>query len=120
MPTPRTQHFIAETNEEEMRCNLDALEQRRQEAAVRMARYKHQVAWYYNSQVRHVYFKPGDLVLRKNSVSRVHEQNKLCPTWEGPYRVIHASRTGFCKLAHLDGTEIPRTWHTSNLKIFYQ
>ena len=57
------------SNEEGMRLDLDLFEHRREEAAIRMAKYKGQVTRYYNAMVRHLSFKPGDLVLRKNSVS---------------------------------------------------
>ncbi|XP_027120541.2 uncharacterized protein [Coffea arabica] len=36
LPSPRTQNFVASTNEEELRYNLDMLEAKREEAAVRM------------------------------------------------------------------------------------
>ncbi|XP_071913979.1 uncharacterized protein [Coffea arabica] len=118
MPSGRVQHFVAQSNEEEMRLNLDLLKHRREEARIRMAKYKGQVARYYNAKVRHLSFKPGDLVLRKNSVSRAVGTGKLDPNWEGPYVVREADRVGYCKLAHLNGDEVPRTWHNSNLRLF--
>ncbi|XP_071914122.1 uncharacterized protein [Coffea arabica] len=118
VPSGRVQHFVAQDNEEEMRLNLDLLEHRREEAAIRMAKYKGQVARYYNARVRHISFKPGDLVLRKNSVSRAVGTGKLDPNWEGPYVVREADRAGYCKLARPDGGEVPRTWHNSNLRLF--
>nr|XP_027062781.1 uncharacterized protein LOC113689157 [Coffea arabica] len=58
----RVQHFMGQNNEKEMRLNLDLLECRREEAYTRMAKYKGQVMRYYNARVRHLSFKPGDLV----------------------------------------------------------
>ncbi|XP_071903475.1 uncharacterized protein [Coffea arabica] len=118
VPSGRVQNFIARDNEEELRLNLDLLEARREEAAIRMAKYKRQIARHYNARVRPLSFKPGDLVLRKNSVSRLQGIGKLDPNWEGPYVVKEADRAGYCKLAHLGGEEVPRTWHNSNLRIF--
>ncbi|XP_027122137.1 uncharacterized protein [Coffea arabica] len=88
LPSPRTQNFVAGTNEEELRYSLDILEARREEAAVRMAKYKSQLARYHNARVRTTQYQLGDLVLRKNSVSRAHGSNKLDPNWEGPYKVL--------------------------------
>ncbi|XP_027157186.1 uncharacterized protein LOC113758608 [Coffea eugenioides] len=105
LPSPRTQNFIAPANEEELRYGLDMLEAKREEAAIRMAKYKSQLARYHNAKVRSMQYHPGNLVLRKNSISRAHSSNKLDPTWEGPYRVLEASRAGYCKLAKLDGAE---------------
>nr|XP_027062904.1 uncharacterized protein LOC113689315 [Coffea arabica] len=118
VPSGRVQHFVAQNNEEEIRLSLDLLEHRREEAAIRMAKYKGQVARYYNARVRHLSFKPGDLILRKNSVSRAVGASKLDPNWEGPYVVREADRAGYCKLTRLDGGEVPRTWHNSNLRLF--
>mgnify|MGYP004703887015 CR=1 FL=1 len=118
MPSSRVQHFVAQNNEEEMRLNLDLLEHRREEACIKMAKYKGQVTRYYNSKVKHLSFKPGDLVLRRNSVSRAAGTGKLDPNWEGPYVVKEADRAGYCKLTHLNGNEVPHTWHNSNLKLF--
>ncbi|XP_071920768.1 uncharacterized protein [Coffea arabica] len=118
IPSGRVQNFIARDNEDELRLNLDLLEGRREEAAIRMAKYKGQIARHYNARVRPLSFKPGDLVLRKNSVSRVLGASKLDPNWEGPYVVKEADRAGHCKLAHLSGEVLPRTWHNSNLRIF--
>ncbi|XP_071933157.1 uncharacterized protein [Coffea arabica] len=79
VPSGRVQHFVAQNNEEEMRLNLDLLEHRREEACIRMAKCKGQVVRYYNVRVRHLSFKPRDLVLRRNSVSRVGGTSKLDP-----------------------------------------
>ena len=57
VPSSRVQHFVAQNNEEEMRLNLDLLEHRREEACIKMAKYKGQVARYYNARVRHFSFK---------------------------------------------------------------
>nr|XP_027122043.1 uncharacterized protein LOC113738985 [Coffea arabica] len=105
LPSPRTQNFVATSNEEELRCNLDMLEVRREEAAVRMAKYKRQLARYHNAKVRTIKYLPGDLVLRKNSISRAQNSNKLDPNWEGPYKVLEVSRAGYCKLASMNGSE---------------
>ncbi|XP_071933159.1 uncharacterized protein [Coffea arabica] len=119
VPSGRVQNFITQDNEDELRLNLDLLEQRREEAVMRMAKYNGHVARYYNATVRHLSFKPGDLVLRKNTMSRTRGTAKLDPNWEGAYVVKEADRAGYCKLAHFSGEEVPRTWHNSNLRIFH-
>lgn len=40
VPSSRAQHFMGQNNEEEMRLNLDLFEYRREEAFIRMAKYK--------------------------------------------------------------------------------
>ncbi|XP_071900977.1 uncharacterized protein [Coffea arabica] len=105
LPSPGTQNFVATSNNEELRCNLDMLEVKREEAAIRMAKYKSQLARYHNARVRSTQFQPGDLVLRKNSISRAHSSNKLDPNWEGPYKVLEVGQAGYCKLADMNGSE---------------
>ncbi|GJZ98862.1 hypothetical protein Tco_0671315 [Tanacetum coccineum] len=90
MPTHRTSSLNEKTNDQELRLNLDLLDERREITNIREAKYKQQVEKYYNKKVRHVQFKVGEFVLRKNEVSRAANTCKLGPTWEGPYKVIKA------------------------------
>ncbi|GJY91015.1 reverse transcriptase domain-containing protein [Tanacetum coccineum] len=48
--------------------------------------------------------------------SRVEDQGKLGPKWEGPYRVIEAYENGSYKLQTLEDKEVPRTLHAINLR----
>ncbi|GKE17778.1 reverse transcriptase domain-containing protein [Tanacetum coccineum] len=57
----------------------DLLEERRDLATLREARYKQHMEQYYNSKVHHAYLKVGDFVLRKNEASRQEGQRKLDP-----------------------------------------
>ena len=119
MTTYRVAHFDAAANEEELRLNLDFLEQRRELAALRQAKYKTVMSQYYNEKVKATTFRPGDLVLRKNEASRVETQRKLDANGEGPYRVTEASRAGSYKLETMNGSTVPRSWHVSNLRRFH-
>ncbi|XP_071928199.1 uncharacterized protein [Coffea arabica] len=118
-PSPRLAAYAAEVNDEERQLDLDLVDERRDLASARIASYKSTVAHYYNARVRHRRFQPGDLVLRKNSVSRAEPQGKLCPKWEGPYRVVESDLKGYCKLSYRDGSLVPRSWHAENLKMYY-
>ncbi|GJS21811.1 reverse transcriptase domain-containing protein [Tanacetum coccineum] len=109
-PTHRTSKLNEKTNDQEFRLNLDMLEERREIAAIREARYKQHVEKYYNKKVQHVQFKVGEFVLRKNEASRAANTGKLGPTWEGRYKVIQAFQSGAYKLSNMEGEEIPRTW----------
>ncbi|GJR50210.1 reverse transcriptase domain-containing protein [Tanacetum coccineum] len=119
MPTHRTSSVNEKTNDQELRLNLNLLEERREITAIRKDRYKQQVEKYYNKKVRHVQFKVGEFVLRRNEVSRAANTGKLGPTWEGPYKVIQAFQSGAYKLSNMEGEEIPRTWHACNLRRCY-
>lgn len=119
MPTYRVLNFQESATSADLRHNLDLLEERREIAALREAKYKATIAQHYNAKVKNTQFKPGDLVLRKNSASRVEGQSKLDANWEGPYRVEEAYRSGSYKLITLEGKPIPRAWHVSNLRRYY-
>ncbi|GJZ44062.1 hypothetical protein Tco_0591317 [Tanacetum coccineum] len=119
MPTIRTAEVDLVQNNEALEINLDLLEERREEAAIREAKSKAKMEKYYNAKVRNTSFKPGDLVYRNNDASRAEDTGKLGPKWEGPYEVTEALGKGAYKLRDRDRKQLPRTWNISNLKKCY-
>ncbi|KAD4585406.1 hypothetical protein E3N88_23007 [Mikania micrantha] len=117
--SPRQHQFSPTSNDKELELNLDLLEEERNMASIKEARYKQAIEQYYNKKVRHVRFRPGDLVLRKNEASRQEDTGKLGPKWEGPYRVKECHQKGSYKLEDMNGKPIPRHWNASNLRKFY-
>ncbi|GKA29687.1 reverse transcriptase domain-containing protein, partial [Tanacetum coccineum] len=109
MPTPRTAEVELVQNNEALEINLDLLEERREEAAIREAKSKAKMEKYYNSKVQSASFKPGDLVYRNNDASRAEDTGKLGPKWEGPYKVTEALGKGAYKLRDRDGKQLPQT-----------
>ncbi|GJX87237.1 reverse transcriptase domain-containing protein [Tanacetum coccineum] len=103
----------------EMRLNLDLLQERRETTTVREARYKTKMEQYYNKKVHLAGFRPREFVFLRNEARRVEDQGKLGPKWEGPYRVMEAYKNGSYKLQTLKDKEVPRTWHTINLRKCY-
>ena len=64
---------------------MDFLDEVRDQAAQRMAKYQQKVAEYYNRRVKLKKFNIGDLVLRKvTPATKDPAQGKLGSTWEGP------------------------------------
>nr|GEW61161.1 reverse transcriptase domain-containing protein [Tanacetum cinerariifolium] len=94
MPTYRTATVDVVSNDEELRLNLDLLEERRERAAICEAKAKSKMTKYYNARVRGVTFKPGDFVYRSNDASHAVAGGKLGPKWEGPYEVTEALGNG--------------------------
>ncbi|XP_070007242.1 uncharacterized protein [Nicotiana sylvestris] len=77
-----------ESNEEEMRVNLELLEERRETTLIRMEVEKHVIERYYNQKAHLRYFKIGDYVLKKFFQStRAANAGKLSPNWEGTYKI---------------------------------
>ena len=78
--------FNEEGNEDKLRLNLDCLDEVRDKASSRMAKYQQKMAKYYNKRVKLRQLNIGDLVLRKvSAATKDPNQGKLGPTWEGPY-----------------------------------
>ncbi|GJS19835.1 reverse transcriptase domain-containing protein [Tanacetum coccineum] len=119
MPTYRTAAVDIVRNDDEIRLNLDLLEERRERAAIREAKAKSKMMRYYNARVRGVTFKPGDYVYRSNEASHAMDGGKLGPKWEGPYEVTEVLGGGAYKLRSMDGAVLPRTWNIANLKKCY-
>ncbi|GJV90844.1 hypothetical protein Tco_1538657 [Tanacetum coccineum] len=119
MPTIRTAEVNIATNDDERRIDLDILEERREQAAIREEKAKLQMKGYYDAKVRGVSFRPGDFVYRANEASHKEDTGKLGPKWEGPYEVTEALGKGAYKLRDMDGRELPRTWNICNLKKCY-
>ncbi|GKA68241.1 hypothetical protein Tco_0768158 [Tanacetum coccineum] len=66
MPTLRTAEIDMVQNDEALEINIDLLEERREQAAIREARSKAKMEKYYNSKVCNTSFKPRDLMYRKH------------------------------------------------------
>nr|GFB48068.1 reverse transcriptase domain-containing protein [Tanacetum cinerariifolium] len=79
MPTYRTTAVDVVNNDDELRLNLDLLEERQELAAMNEARSKSKMMKYYNSRVRGVAFQPGDFVYRSNDASHAVASGKLGP-----------------------------------------
>ncbi|GJS94524.1 reverse transcriptase domain-containing protein [Tanacetum coccineum] len=62
MPTYRTMTVDTVHNDEELRLNLDLLEEKRERAAICEAKSKMKMAKYYNDRVYGFAFRPGDFV----------------------------------------------------------
>ncbi|GKA86115.1 reverse transcriptase domain-containing protein [Tanacetum coccineum] len=115
MPTYRTAIADAVNNNEELRLNLDLLEERCECAAIREAKAKLKMTKYYNARVR----GRGDFVYHSNDASHAADGGKLGQKWEGPYEAMEALGDGAYKLKSADGTVLPRTWNIANLKKCY-
>nr|GEY01799.1 reverse transcriptase domain-containing protein [Tanacetum cinerariifolium] len=79
MPTYRTTAVDVVNNDEELRLNIDLLEERQELIAMSKAKSKSKMMKYYNSRVRGVAFKPGDFVYRGNDGRHVVAGGKLRP-----------------------------------------
>jgi hypothetical protein len=120
IPTTRTTDFAVQTNEDNLRKDLDLLEERRDIATVRLVSYHQRIKKEHDKNINHRVFQIGDLVLRKVMTNtRRPNEGKLGPNWEGPYKVISPAGAGSYRLEDLEGKPIPRPWNTCNLRKYF-
>ncbi|CAE5959511.1 unnamed protein product [Arabidopsis arenosa] len=114
----------APLNEEENSAmlddSLDTINERRDQALIRIQNYQQAAARYYNSKVKSRPFFVGDYVLRRVFDNKKEEGAcKLGINWEGPYIVTEVIRNGVYRLKDLEGSPVQRPWNVINLKKFY-
>ncbi|XP_065631119.1 uncharacterized protein LOC136068206 [Quercus suber] len=120
-----TNHRVAayqdKDNEEQLRLNLDLIDEVRMDVEQRMVRYKNLMARQYDAMVKPRRFSVGDLVLKRVSLATKNPAHrKLGPNWEGPYRVVNCKRQGSYYLEALDGRKLEHPWNVEHLRKYYQ
>ena len=117
----RVMKYQDEENKEQLRLNLDLIDEVRMDAEQRTARYKSLMARKYDAMVKPRRFNIGDLVLKRVSLAtRNPTHGKLGPNWEGPYRVINFKRQGSYYLEALDRRKLEHPWNVKHLRRYYQ
>ncbi|CAN1341032.1 Transposon Tf2-6 polyprotein [Linum perenne] len=115
LPSLRIQHFSHDHNDTGLHHNLDLLEERREDAAIRLVAEKEQLARRYNAHLRPHQLEEGDWVVRK--VFRpIPQQGKLNANWEGPYKVREVVGPSTFKLERPNGEPIHKTWNAMHLR----
>jgi hypothetical protein len=114
------QSFDPSRNEEEMRAELDTLEEAGEGTKIQQASAKARMARRQTTRLIRRSFKVGDLVLRRADGPRKNTKHgKLAEKWEGPYRIYDEVGKGAYKLQELGGRNIRNTWNARHLKFFY-
>jgi hypothetical protein len=120
LTTLRTSTYDDQQNEEQLRLNLDLINEVRETAETRIKRYQEKMTRHYNTKVKPRQFSTGDLVLRKVTLgTKDPSQGKLGPNWEGPYKVVEIRRPGTYHLEDANGRQLPHLWNTEHLRKYY-
>ena len=121
MASHRVRKYQAEENKEQLRLNLDLMDEVRMDAEQRTTRYKNLMTRQYDAMVNPRCFNIWDLVLKRVTLAtRNPAYGKLGPNWEGPYRVINCKRQGSYYLEALDGQRLEQPWNVEHLRRYYQ
>ena len=103
MANHRITMYQDKDNEEQLRLNLDLIDEVKTDANERTARYKNLMARQHDAMVKPRRFNIGDLVLKKVSLATKNPAHgKLGPNWEGPYRIINCKKQGSYYLEVID------------------
>ena len=121
LTSPKMEFFNEHSNDNQLKLNLDCLDEVRDQASQRMAKYQWKMAEYYNQRVKFKRFHIGDLILQKLTlVTKDPAKGKLGLAWEGPYMVVHYSWRGSYHLEDSNGNKLPRPWNVEHLKRYYK
>ena len=119
-PTLRTSTFSVDSNDGLLEKSLDLIDERRENAMVRLAYYQHKLKRGYDVNVKLRPLSVGDLVLRKVlGTTKNPAWGKLGPNWEGPYRITFVTGIGAYYLEDLDERVVLHPWNVNNLKRYY-
>ena len=102
-------------NDEMLRNELDLIEEKREQALIKLQGYQGAATRYYNSKVKERRFSMGKLVLR-HVFQNTTESNasKLGTNWEGPYRVTNVLKPGVYELETLSGVSRLHSWNADH------
>ena len=121
MANHRVMMYQDKDNEEQLRLNLDLIDEVRMDAEQKRAKYKSLMARQYDAMVKPRRFNIGDLVLKKVSLAtKDPAHGKLGLNWEGPYKIINYKRQGSYYLEALDGRKLEYPWNVEHLRRYYQ
>ena len=93
MVNHRVMTYQDKDNEEQLRLNLDLIDEVSTDVEHKIAKYKNLMARQYDAMVKPRRFNIGDLVPKNVSLATKNPAHgKLGPNWEGPYRIINSKR----------------------------
>nr|KYP35063.1 Transposon Ty3-I Gag-Pol polyprotein [Cajanus cajan] len=119
-PSHRRLTFDETQNVEQLRLDLDLLDETRECAKIQEEACKLRAARLYNSRLKPRSFREGDLVWRATRDARKDTSvGKFAANWEGPFRISECLQNGAYRLVELSGKVLPRTWNATNLKFYY-
>jgi hypothetical protein len=97
----RVRAYTEEGNQVALEDTIDQLDEGRDMALLRSAKYQQALQRYHERNMRPREFHVGDLVLRRVQGSK--DRHKLSPPWDGPYIIHNVLRPGTYKIQYEDG-----------------
>ena len=97
--------------------DLDLLDEVREQARINSEALKKRVELRQKTKLKPRQFRVANLVIRKAHPYQL--ENKLCPKWTDPFRIVEVLGNGVYRLETLEGGAIPRMWNGENLKFYF-
>jgi hypothetical protein len=117
MGSPWVQTFDESMQEKLQPEDVDFIDERRWQTAIRNAWYNQALRRYHQLFVHSRELRVRDLVLRR--VLNREGLHKLSPSWEGPFKVTEICRPGCVRLATTEGEPLPNPWNIEHLRKFF-
>jgi hypothetical protein len=114
--SPRVRAYTKEGNQAALEDAIDQLDEARDVASLRCAKYQLALRRYHERNVRLLKFHVGDVVLRRVQGSK--DRHKLSPPWEGSFIIHEVLRPGTYKIKYEDERVISNAWNIENLRRF--
>jgi transposase InsO family protein len=115
--SPRVRAYTEEGNQVALEDAIDQLDEARDVALLRCAKYQQALRRYHECNVHPREFHVGDLVLRRVQGSK--DRHNLSPPWEGPFIIQEVLRLGTYKIQYEDGRVVSNAWNIEHLRLFY-
>jgi transposase InsO family protein len=115
--SPRVRAYIKDGNQVALEDAIDQLDEARDVAMLRSAKYQQALWCYHERNMRPCELHVGDFILRRVQGSK--DQHKLSPPWEGPFIIHEVLRPGTYKIQYEDGRVITNAWNIEHLRPFY-
>jgi hypothetical protein len=115
--SPRVRAYTEEGNQVTLEDAIDQLDEARDVALLRCAKYQQALQRYHERNVRPREFHVRDLVLRRVQGSK--NRHKLSPPWEGPFIIHEVLQPGTYKIQYKDEKVVSNEWNIEHLHLFY-
>jgi hypothetical protein len=113
----RIRAYNEQGNKASLEDAMDQLDEARDVALLRSAKYQQALCRYHSRRVQGRAFNIRDLVLC--CVQSNKDCHKLSPPWEGPYIIMEVLRPGTYKLHTTNGKVFTNAWNIEQLCHFY-
>ena len=114
---PRIRAYDEQGAKASLEDAMDQLDEARNIALLRLAKYQQALRWYHSRRVWGRSFNVGDLVLCLIQSSKDH--HKLSPPQEGAYIIMEVLCLGAYKLNTIDDEVFANAWNIEQLRRFY-